>query len=173
MAFVAGVEAEWKLGVAVFPKHYNVGWRITSTAGSIGAAVAVGKILGLDVKQLQRAISIASAQVIGMHESFGTDTTSFHVGAAAQAGLTSALLAQNGFGGSLEGLEAKRGWGHVVSTGDSMTEEFSTFGKEMDDAKVTTAPRPPYDTPTDFGVILQNHNTGNEKRHHFKVTVSY
>lgn len=26
-AFVAGVEAECKIGVAVFPEHYNVGWR--------------------------------------------------------------------------------------------------------------------------------------------------
>lgn len=26
-AFVAGVEAECKLGVSVFPEHYNVGWR--------------------------------------------------------------------------------------------------------------------------------------------------
>jgi 2-methylcitrate dehydratase PrpD len=26
-AFIAGVEAECKLGVSVFPEHYNVGWR--------------------------------------------------------------------------------------------------------------------------------------------------
>lgn len=26
-AFVAGVEAECKLGVSVYPEHYNVGWR--------------------------------------------------------------------------------------------------------------------------------------------------
>lgn len=26
-AFVAGVEAECKVGVSVFPEHYNVGWR--------------------------------------------------------------------------------------------------------------------------------------------------
>lgn len=26
-AFVAGVEAECKLGVSVFPEHYSIGWR--------------------------------------------------------------------------------------------------------------------------------------------------
>lgn len=26
-AFLAGVEAECKLGVAVYPEHYNIGWR--------------------------------------------------------------------------------------------------------------------------------------------------
>jgi aconitate decarboxylase len=58
----------------------------------VGAAVAVGKLLGLDVPQLQRAISIAFVQVTGMHESFGTDTKPFHVGRAAQNGLTAAVL---------------------------------------------------------------------------------
>ncbi|KAF5534415.1 immune-responsive 1 [Fusarium mexicanum] len=69
-AFVAGVEAECKID-------------ITSTVGPVGSAVAVGKLLGLDTQQRQRAISIASVQVIGMHESFGTDTKPFHVVATA------------------------------------------------------------------------------------------
>lgn len=34
-AFVAGVEAECKLGLSVTPEHYDVGWHITSTTGSI------------------------------------------------------------------------------------------------------------------------------------------
>ncbi|KAJ4267005.1 hypothetical protein NW762_003103 [Fusarium torreyae] len=141
-AFIAGVETECKLGVAFFPEHYNVGRHITSTTGSVGAAVAVGRVLGLEMKQMQRAISIASIQVIGMHESFGTDTKPFHVGGAAQAGLTSALLAKNGFGGSVEGLEAKRGWSHVVSTRENLTEEFSTFGKVWEVTKNTFKPFP-------------------------------
>ncbi|KLO80246.1 immune-responsive protein 1 [Fusarium fujikuroi] len=141
-AFVAGIEAECKIGVAVFPEHYNVGWHITSTVGSVGSAVAVGKLLGLDTKQMQRAISIASVQVIGMHESFGTDTKPFHVGAAAQAGLQSALLAKSGFGGSLEGLEAKRGWSHVVSTRENLTAEISTLGDVWEISRNTFKPYP-------------------------------
>ncbi|KAM0380239.1 hypothetical protein ACHAO7_003730 [Fusarium culmorum] len=141
-AFVAGVETECKLGVAVFPDHYTIGWHITSTTGSVGAAVAVGKLLGLDQKQMQRAISIASVQVIGMHESFGTDTKPFHVGAAAQAGLTSALLAKNDFGGSLKGLEAEKGWSHVVSTHQNLTKAFSTFGTVWEVTKNTFKPFP-------------------------------
>ncbi|KAI8631297.1 2-methylcitrate dehydratase PrpD [Xylariaceae sp. FL1651] len=56
-AFVAGVEAECKLGLSVTPEHYDVGWHITSTTGSIGAAVAVGKLLDLDVTQMQNAVN--------------------------------------------------------------------------------------------------------------------
>ncbi|MBO1765064.1 MmgE/PrpD family protein, partial [Escherichia coli] len=47
-AFVAGIEAECKLGLSVTPEHYDVGWHITSTTGSVGAAVGVGKLLGLN-----------------------------------------------------------------------------------------------------------------------------
>ncbi|VTT78798.1 unnamed protein product [Fusarium fujikuroi] len=133
-AFVAGVEAECKIGVAVFPEHYNVGWHITTTVGSVGSAVAVGKLLGLDTKQMQRAISIASVQVIEMHESFGTDTKPFHVGAAAQAGLQSALLAKS--------LEAKRGWSHVVSTRENLTAEISTLGDVWEISRNTFKPYP-------------------------------
>lgn len=84
--------------------------------GSIGAAVAVGKILDLELEELQKAISIAAIQVTGMHDSFGTYAKPFHVGRAAQNGLMAALLAKNGFSASLEGLEAERGWIHIVST---------------------------------------------------------
>lgn len=164
-AFVAGVEAECKLGLAVYPEHYDIGWRkwlvpkrgsrirsvtqyanscldITSTTGSIGAAVAVGKLLGLNLEQLQHAISIASVQVIGMRDSFGTDTKPFHVGRAAQSGILAAVLAQNGYGGSLEGLEAKYGWAHVVSTRQNVTQELSTLGKTWEITKNTFKPFP-------------------------------
>ncbi|GAB1217425.1 hypothetical protein ATERTT37_006664 [Aspergillus terreus] len=141
-AFVAGVEAECKLGLAVYPEHYDIGWHITSTTGSIGAAVAVGKLLGLDVEQLQQAISIAAVQVVGMHESFGTDTKPFHVGRAAQSGLLAALLAQNGYGASLQGLEAERGWAHVVSTRENLTAEFGTLGTTWEIARNTFKPFP-------------------------------
>ncbi|RYP18157.1 hypothetical protein DL765_004083 [Monosporascus sp. GIB2] len=127
-AFVVGVEAECKLGVSVFPEHYNVGWHITSTVGSIGAAVAAGRLLGLDTVQMQRAISMAAIQVTGMHDSFGTDAKPFHVGRAAQNGLMAALLAEKSVTASLEGIEAERGWVNVVSTRENVTAGFSTLG---------------------------------------------
>ncbi|KAH9228214.1 hypothetical protein K456DRAFT_1846893 [Colletotrichum gloeosporioides 23] len=113
-AFVAGVEAECKLGLSVYPEHYNVGWHITSTTGSIGAAVAVSRLLGSDTTIMQNAIGIAATQVVGMQEYFGSDTKSFHVGRAAQSGMLAALLAKNNYTSSLQGLEAKFGWLHVT-----------------------------------------------------------
>lgn len=113
-ALVAGIEASCKLGLAVWPSHYDVGWHITGTTGSIGAAVGVGKLMGLDVERMAHAIGIASVQVVGLREMFGSDSKSFHPGRAAQSGLLAALCAEKGFTSSLQALEAKRGWANVV-----------------------------------------------------------
>ncbi|KAH7395345.1 hypothetical protein DE146DRAFT_697592 [Phaeosphaeria sp. MPI-PUGE-AT-0046c] len=130
-AFVAGIEAESKVGVAVWPGLFPNGWHITSTVGMIGAAVAVGKILNLDVEQMQHAISIASVQVTGLQESFGTDTKPFHVGRAAQNGVMAAILAQKGYSGSLQGLEAPKGFARAVS-GSNKTLEITGLGTEWE-----------------------------------------
>ncbi|KAJ5232784.1 hypothetical protein N7468_005740 [Penicillium chermesinum] len=114
VALVAGIEAECKVGLTVWPEHYDVGWHITSSAGSIGAAVAVSKILRLSTVQTSHAIGLAATQVIGLREMFGSHTKSFHPGRAAQCGLLAAVLAENGYTSSEKALEANRGWANVV-----------------------------------------------------------
>ncbi|KAJ5360723.1 hypothetical protein N7517_009914 [Penicillium concentricum] len=122
-ALVAGIEAECKIGLAVWPAHYDVGWHITSTTGSIGAAVAVAKLFALEVGQVAYAIGLAATQVTGLREMFGSHAKSFHPGRAAQNGLIAALLAREGFTSSVEALEAKRGWASVVCSGGNRLEE--------------------------------------------------
>lgn len=114
VALIAGIEVECKVGLAVWPQHYDVGWHITSTAGSIGAAVAVSKLLKLRREEMVHAIGVASTQVVGLREMFGSHTKSFHPGRAAQAGLMAALLAREGYTSSEQPLESKRGWASVV-----------------------------------------------------------
>lgn len=116
-AIVAGIETSCKLGLSVWPKHYDIGWHITSTTGSIGAAVAVGKLRNLSETQMMHAIGLAAVQVNGLRAMFGSDTKSFHIGQAAQAGFNAAVLAGGDFTSSGEALEARRGWGNVVAGG--------------------------------------------------------
>src|SRR5712692_5434023 len=47
-ALVLGAEVECRIGNAVYPAHYEVGWHITGSAGVFGAAAAAGKLLGLN-----------------------------------------------------------------------------------------------------------------------------
>jgi aconitate decarboxylase len=117
IALVAGIEASCKLGLAVWPEHYDIGWHITSTTGAIGAAVGVGKLMHLSDIQMAHAIGIAAVHVIGLREMFGSDTKSFHPGQAAASGIVAALLARQGYTSSDHALEAKRGWANVVAGG--------------------------------------------------------
>jgi 2-methylcitrate dehydratase PrpD len=115
-AYVLGVEAEIRIALSVFPEHYDRGWHITGTAGVFGAAVAAGKLLNLNVEQMTWALGIAATQSSGLREMFGTMCKSFHPGHAAQGGLAAALMAEKGFTSSTRALEAKRGFGQVMSS---------------------------------------------------------
>jgi 2-methylcitrate dehydratase PrpD len=115
-ALIIGIEVECRLGNAVYPAHYDVGWHITGTTGVFGAAAAVSRVLGLDADQATYALGIAATQSSGFREMFGSMCKSFHVGAAAKNGLFAALLAQRGFTSSTRGIEAPRGFANVMST---------------------------------------------------------
>jgi 2-methylcitrate dehydratase PrpD len=115
-AFILGVEVECRVGNAVYPEHYDVGWHITGTAGVFGAAAAAGRLLGLSEQQMVWALGIAATQASGLREMFGTMCKPFHPGNAAKNGLFAALLAQRNFTSSNQGIEAKRGFANVLST---------------------------------------------------------
>src|SRR5207249_12192258 len=128
-ALVVGVDVECRIGNSVYPKHYDVGWHITGTAGVFGAAAASGKLLGLSEQQMLWALGLAATQPVGLQEMFGTMTKSFHPGRAAQNGLTAALLASRNFTSSEQSLEAKYGWANVVSTAHDYSQITNTLGK--------------------------------------------
>src|SRR5207249_4658361 len=47
-AFVAGYETACRIGVALRPGHYDLGFHATGTVGAFGAAAACARLLGLD-----------------------------------------------------------------------------------------------------------------------------
>jgi 2-methylcitrate dehydratase PrpD len=128
-ALALGVEAECRIGNAVFPAHYEIGWHITGTTGVFGAAAAVGKLLGLDAQRMTWAFGLAATQPVGLREMFGSMTKSFHPGRAAQNGMTAALLAERGFTSSDQAIEAKRGWAHVLSAERNFAEIVDGLGE--------------------------------------------
>lgn len=115
-AFVLGVETEVRVGLSVFPEHYDKGYHITGTAGVFGAAAAIGKLLKLNEQQMVWALGIAATQSAGLREMFGSMCKSFHPGSAAKNGFAAALLAQQNFTSAGTGIEGKRGFAHVMSS---------------------------------------------------------
>src|SRR6185295_6742031 len=61
LAYVLGVEVECRLADAIHPRHYQAGFHSTATMGGIGAAMAVGKIIGLKEEPLTRVLGIAAS----------------------------------------------------------------------------------------------------------------
>ena len=139
-AFILGVEAECRIGNSVYPPHYDVGWHITGTAGVFGAAAAAGRLLGLGEEQMVWALGIAATQSSGLREMFGTMCKPFHPGNAARNGLLAALLAQQGFTSSAQGIEAKRGFANVLSTSFKPGEITERLGETWEIALNTYKP---------------------------------
>ncbi len=95
-AMVIGGEIESRIGNAINPAHYSIGWHPTSVIGTIGAAAAAAALLNLDANAARRAIGIAASHACGTKANFGTSVKSLHVGIAARSGIESALLAEAG-----------------------------------------------------------------------------
>jgi 2-methylcitrate dehydratase PrpD len=141
-AFILGVEVECRIGMSVYPWHYDQGYHITGSAGVFGAAAAAGKILGLDERQMTWALGIAATQSSGLREMFGTMCKAFHPGRAAQNGLTAALLAAKNFTSSEQGLEAPRGFAHVLSRERDFSKLTRSLGKTWEVTRNTYKPFP-------------------------------
>src|SRR5579863_9011614 len=141
-AFILGFEAESRIGNSVYPAHYDVGWHITGTAGVFGAAIAIGKLIGLNEQQMIWAIGLAATQAAGLREMFGSMAKSLHPGRAAQNGYGSALLAHAGFTSGVHGLEGPRGFAAVQAAKYDLSKITAGLGVDFDLRENTYKPFP-------------------------------
>src|SRR5215471_12874978 len=114
LAYAVGFEAGIRSGLTA-PGHHKGGWHLTGTLGSIAAAVAGGKLIGLDTQRLTYAMGIGGTQAAGMQQNRGTMCKSFHAGKAAANGVLAALLAERGFDSTQEIIEGRKGFSRIYS----------------------------------------------------------
>lgn len=109
-ASVAGYEIGIRVGEFLGRSHYRV-FHTTGTAGTVAAAAAAGRLLGLGPQQMLHAIGSAGTQAAGLWEFLrdAADSKQLHTAKAAADGLTAALLAQDGFTGARRILEGAQG----------------------------------------------------------------
>ena len=126
-AFILGAEVALRIGNAVYPAHAEAGFHATGTCGVFGAAAACARLLRLDLQRTSWALGIAATQAAGLREMFGSDCKSLHPGKAAHDGLTAALLAARYFTSSERGIEAPRGFAHVLAA----ERDFNAIGEDL------------------------------------------
>jgi 2-methylcitrate dehydratase PrpD len=95
-AYAAGFEAMGALARASHPALYDRGLHPTAVCGGVGAAVAAGRLLGLEPGAADSAVALALLGAGGLRAAFGSDGKALQVGWAAAAGVRAARLAEAG-----------------------------------------------------------------------------
>jgi 2-methylcitrate dehydratase PrpD len=128
-AFVAGAEAMIRIGRATHHSNEGRGFHAPGTTGPFGAAIACGKLMGLDAERMRNALGVAGSLSCGLMEfarsGTGAMVKRLHLGRAAESGVLAASLAADGFTGPVSVLEGEFGFLRVFC------------GEEYDAAELT------------------------------------
>jgi 2-methylcitrate dehydratase PrpD len=106
-AWVVGYEIGTRLSAN---NHTDRDWHPTAIYGTMAAAAAASKALGLDEAKCRMALGIAGSEAGGLRRNFGTMTKPFHPGQAARNGVIAAKLAAKGFTADPDILEGRQGY---------------------------------------------------------------
>jgi 2-methylcitrate dehydratase PrpD len=109
-AWLVGVEIQVAVGRGVNRLHYDDGWHATSTVGTIGAAAACARLLGLDEPATRDAISFGVSMASGVKAQFGTTAEPFHAGMAAKNAVMAACMAERGLSAAADALDGQYGF---------------------------------------------------------------
>ncbi len=116
-AYVAASEVNYRIGTASHHARVSpepLGFHAPGLCGPYGAAVAAGRVLGLDADEMAHALGIAgslSAGLLALTKSKqGGMVKRLHLGRAAESGVLAARLASAGYTGPETVLEGRFGY---------------------------------------------------------------
>jgi 2-methylcitrate dehydratase PrpD len=120
-----GTELMCRMSLVAPQATHKASFHPTAIFGAPAAAAAVGAALGLDAETIGRALGISGSLASGIIEYLadGSSTKRLHAGAAAQAGLRAALLAEGGFTGPVTVFDGTNGMYKAFAP--SKTPDFS------------------------------------------------
>ncbi len=144
-ALVAGYEAGGLLEGAYGGLTTPAGLRASPIYGTIAAAAAASRLMGLDAERTAAAIANAASFSGGILQSFadGTDEWRYQVGVAGRTGLAAAELARAGSVSAPHAIEGRSGFVRAFARTDCDAATLSgKLGKEWAIRRVTFKPFP-------------------------------
>ncbi len=144
LALILGIEIECRMAnvLTAPPARGNVGFYMTGIVGGIGAAVACGRLLGLDERQMTMALGIAASHASGFREAHATMSLGYIPGHAARTGLFAALLAAKGFTNSDVALEGVKGFANVFADPPNLAAATAGLGDDFEILRNAYKPYP-------------------------------
>jgi 2-methylcitrate dehydratase PrpD len=133
-AFIAGREVRASLDGLFSHRSSGVGpgargWHSNGILGPIAAACCASKVLKLDTKPTLAAVGLAAGSCGALTRDGGTMAKPFRCGHAAATGVTTALLAREGFTSDETALEER--YGLLEAVGPLSEPILSSLGKKL------------------------------------------
>ena len=139
-AFVAACEVMSRIGVAAGNSLERRGFHAPGLTGTFGAAIAAGRLLGLNDRKMVNALGIAGSYSGGLIEfsrcQEGAMIKRLHLGKAGEGGVTAALLASRGFAGPESILEGKFGFCQTFSDSPDLPYLTHRLGREFESLNI-------------------------------------
>jgi aconitate decarboxylase len=139
-AFITGIETAVWFGsaAATGPRFFR-----PSTAGLMGAAMAIGRTRGYSKAQMLDLLGLAYSQVGGTMQAHweGSEALAMQIGFAARGALTAADLVQAGLTGPHNVIDGKFGYFSLIETPNSLEDVFGRWGSPW---KVTELAHKPF-----------------------------
>jgi 2-methylcitrate dehydratase PrpD len=111
-ALVVGIEIQCRMSSVLFSptSQASLGLYVTGLTAPIGAAAALGRLMGLDELRMVSAIGLAATKAAGIRATHGSMAGAVVPADAARSAVIAACLAEKGFTCTPGVLEAKRGF---------------------------------------------------------------
>jgi 2-methylcitrate dehydratase PrpD len=144
-ALVAGYEAGGLLEKTYAGATTPVGFRSSSIYGTIAAAAAAARLMGLEEERIAAALANGASFTGGILQSFtdGTDEWRYQVGVVARQGLVAAELARAGSVSAPHAFEGRTGFVRSFARADAdLATLAASLGREWSILRVTFKPFP-------------------------------
>ena len=131
-AFIAGCEVMFRIATASHHSPEKLGFHAPGLTGPYGAAIAAGRVFGLNAEQLAHALGIAGSLSSGLlaftKSKSGGMVKRLHLGRASESGILAARLAGAGYTGPESILEGKFGFLEVYCRKEDIEPALLTAG---------------------------------------------